>query len=811
MIWQDVQYGLRMLRRRPAFTVLATLTLALAIGALTAVFSVVYGVLLRPLPLHEPDRLVQIWENNPVKGSQDITAAPANLLDWRDRTRSFDGITCYRGWRNGQSGVRTQTLTGGGEAMLVRYVPVCANLFDVLGVSPALGRGFAADEDEPGHNVVVISDGLWRARFAARPDIIGQPMILNGVTQRIIGVMPAGFSMPGAEFDVWKGLAEKHTDLREMRRGHFLRVIARLKPGVTVAQAREDMQRVARQLSSEYPDTNAAMSADIGPLQAWLVGGIRRPLLLFLAAVGLVLLIACTNVASLLMAQSIERARELAVRTALGARRGRLLRQLVTESLLLSVCGSIAGVVVAVWAVRAFVTLGPSDVPRLTDVRTDGVMLAFAVAVGVATTVLFGLLPALYASRLDVMTILRDGGRGASAGLRSQRARRVLVAAEVMLSVMLVICAGLLIRSFLRLQQVDPGVKPAHVLTFQLSLSETRYAQGPEQLAFFDRLLAQLQALPGVRAAGTTSQLPLTGASWSDDATIEGRAPDDYIVHLRHKTASAGYFDTVGLRIARGRGFLASDTGDGGHVVIINQAVAQKNFAQEDPIGRRITFAAPSVKDARWYTIVGVVENERQDSLAASVQPEAFEPMTQSPGRTLHVVLRSDADPEALSAPVRQIVRALDPELVLQRQQTFDTLIASTVSPQRFAMLLMSAFAGVALLLAVVGVYGVVSYSVRQRTSEIGVRLALGASPRQVSRLIVAQSLAPVIAGLMAGLIVASLVTRFLATLLFEVSPIDPATFGAVTMILLAAAVLASVIPARRAMRIDPVHALRAE
>jgi predicted permease len=379
----------------------------------------------------------------------------------------------------------------------------------------------------------------------------------------------------------------------------------------------------------------------------------------------------------------------------------------------------------------------------------------------------------------------------------------------VTLSVMLVICAGLLIRSFARLQQVDPGIKPAHVLTFQLSLPATRY-QKPQRLEFFQRLLAQLRALPGVGVAGATTQLPLTGTFWSDDSAIEGRPPDDYIVMMRHKTATPGYFDAAGLRILRGRDFADRDSEDAPRVVIINEALARRHFAHEDPIGRRITFAKPGVQD-RWYTIVGVVEDERQDSLIATVQPEAYQPLAQDVWGGMHIVVRTDGDPEALIAPARQIVHALDAELVMQRTRTFDELVAGAVSPQRFAMVLMSAFAAVALLLAVVGVYGVVSYSVRQRTGEIGVRLALGASPRQVSRLIVAQSLAPVIAGVIAGLILASAATRLLAAQLFEVSPIDPATFSGVAIILLIAAVLASAIPARRAMRIDPVNALRAD
>jgi putative ABC transport system permease protein len=810
MIWQDVRYGLRVLMRRPAFTVLSTITLALAIGALTAVFSVVYGVLLRPLPYHQPDRLVQIWENNPVKGWQDNVVAPANLLDWRARSRTFEGITCYIGSGGHNAGTGTPTLTGSGDAETVRSLDVCVNIFDVLGVSPALGHGFTLADATSAEAVIAISDAFWRRRFGARPDIIGQTIRLNGVPTRIAGVMPPDLRLPGADVDVWQAFGVESPKHAQNRRPHYLRAIGRMKPGVTIEQAREDIQRVARQLSSEYPDTNKTMGADIGSLQEWIVGGIRRKLLLFLAAVGFVLLIACTNVASLLMAQSIERARELALRAALGAKRSRVIRQLVTESLLLSIIGSITGVVLAMWAVRAFVALGPADVPRLADVKVDGVMLAFAIAAGVATTLVFGLLPAAHAARLDVMPILREGGRSASAGLRSQRARRLLVAAEVTLSVMLVICAGLLIRSFIRVQQVDPGVKASNLLTFQLSLPQVQYPKDEQAIAFYDRLLAQLEALPGVRAAGTTTKLALTGTVWTGDSTIEGRPPDEYIIEVRHKTVSNNYFNAAGLHILQGRGFLASDAAGAAQVVIVNHTLARKYFAREDPVGRRITFAKPSIK-ADWLTIVGVVDDERQDGLTESIKPEIYQPMGQDAWLSMSVALRTDVDPESLIAPVRQLIRTLNPDLVVQKPQTFDTLIATSVSPQRFSMLLMSAFATIALLLAVIGVYGVVSYGVKQRTSEIGVRLALGASPRQVSRLIVQQSLTPVFIGLLAGLVLASLMTRLLSNQLFEISPIDPATFGVVSIVLLSAAMLASVIPARRAMRVDPVDALRAE
>jgi putative ABC transport system permease protein len=810
MIWQDIRYGLRVLWRRPAFTLLSTLTLALAVGALTAVFSVVYGVLLRPLPLREPDRLVQIWELNPVKGWTDNVVAPANLLDWQARNKTFEDITCYPGGGGHDTWLSRLTQTGAGEPEPIVGVQVCANFFSVLGVEAHLGRTFAPDEDLPGHDVAILSDGFWRRRFGARPEVVGQTIALDGTPRRVIGVMPAGFSFPSPDVDVWLGLGWDRAKLMKTRRAHLLRTVARLRPGVTLEQAQADIQRVASQLSVEYPDTNKTMGAGVSPLRDWIVGDVRHKLLLVLAAVGLVLLIACTNVASLLMVQSIERARELALRTALGAKRGRLVRQLITESLLLSLAGSAAGLLVATWAVRAFVLLNPGDVPRLDEVRVDGAMLLFAMAAGCLTTLLFGLLPAAHAARVDPMHVLRESGRSASASLRSQRTRRLLVGAQVALSVLLVVCAGLLIRSFVRLQQVDPGVSAANVLTFGLSLPDARYPKDEQAVDFYERLIAKLDALPGVRGAGATSRLPLTGASWTGDSAIEGRPDDDYMVEVRHKTVTAGYFATAGLRVREGRGFAATDAAGAPEVVVVNQALARRYFAKDNPIGRRITFAKP-VDHASWITIVGVVDDERQDRLNEPVKPEIYQPIRQSAQGRMEVVLRTARDPTTLVAEARRVVRDLDPLLAMERVRTFDDVIATSVAPQRFSMLLMSVFAGAALLLAVIGVYGVVSYSVTQRIPEIGVRLALGATQHQVTSLIIRQALAPVLTGLLCGLAAAMLATRWLSSQLFEVSATDPATFLLVATVLPAAALAASILPARRAQRVDPVVALRSE
>lgn len=808
MLWEDLRYAVRTLVRRPGFTLLASLTLALAIGALTAIFSIVYTVLLKPLPYHEPDRLVQIWEHNPAKGWTQNIVAPANLLDWRDRTRTLAGIAGYFATPTSDGGGANMTITGAGEPETVRGLGVTANLFDLLGVRAARGRTFTADDEQPGRSAVVISDGLWRRRFGGRPDVIGQTIPINGRPREIIGVMPPDFGFPSHAIDLWAGLGMDRAQMLQLRRPHMLRAIARLRPGVTLEQARADLRGIMTQLSQEYPDTNKTMGADLGPQQEWVVGHSRRTLLLFLGAVSFVLLIACTNVASLLMVQGVARARELAVRGALGARRGRLIRQLLTESLVLSAIGAALGLLLTIWAVRLFVTLSPGDVPRLDEVRIDLPMLLFAGGIAALTTMLFGLLPALQSARPDLTQVLRDGGRGTGSGPRGDRLRRTLIAAEVALAVLLVICAGLFVRSFTRLQAVSPGVTRDRVVTFGLSLPGARYAGPLDVVAFSARLLPALGAIPGVRGAGATSGLPLTGGGWSGDSTIEGRAPDDYIMEVGHISVSPAYFDTVGLAIRDGRGFTASDTHDAAPVVIINETLAARYFAHETPIGRRITFAKPS-SPGRWFTIVGVVEDERQEGLRVDVRPRIYQPTLQAPVQAFSIALRADVPAAALMPQVRQAVRALDPALAIEQVRTLDELIAASVSAERFAMLLMAAFAALALALASVGIYGVVSFTVSQRTQEIGLRLALGASPGLIRRLVIGRALQPVIVGLIAGVAAALAATRLLAHQLFEVSPTDPATFVIVTLLLLGVAIVASYIPARRAMRVDPMEALR--
>jgi putative ABC transport system permease protein len=809
MLWQDVRYAARVLVARPSFTLIAILTLALGIGANTAIFSIVYGVLLKPLPFHDPDRLVQIWETNPLRNWTDATASPANLLDWRKRNRVFESIGFYPGRDDRTPMYSNSTLTGAsGEPEHLRGLQVSADFFGVLGVSPTIGRAFSANEEIVGqHRVALLSDPLWRGQFNADPGIVGRDITLSGRPYRVIGVMPPSFRFPAPEVQLWTPFAMEQ-GIEQLRRPHYLRPIARLKPGVTVDQARQDLQRIAKDLEREYPDTNTKMGVDLGPLHEFTVGGVRRALLVFLGAVALVLLVACANLANLLLARAAGRRREFAIRSALGGAGWRLARQLLTESALLAVMGGSLGVFVARWAVDAIVLLAPDGVPRLAEVALDARMLGFVAGLTSITALLFGIVPAFHGARADAAW-LRDGSR-TTGGV--DRTRRVLVVAQIAASVALVVCAGLLLRSFARLQAVPPGFDPDHAVSFRVALPGVAYDTDDKAIAFFEELATRLRALPSVRAVGGSTKIGLEGQGWTGDLFVDGR-PDVWGRELRHKEVLPGYFAAMGLPVLHGRDFADSDRADAQPVVVVNEAFVRSYFRDDDPLGRRIAFRrpAPGQPPPVWRAIVGVVRDEKQNGLHERVAPEVYESHRQNPTLGMSLVVRSQMPAQELLPSVRQRLRSLDPGVAMFDVRTLRDVVEASVARERFTTWIVGLFAALALAIASVGVYGVVSYSVSRRTQEIGVRVALGATRRSVMALVFREAFALLFAGLAAGLFLSVAAGRALGALLFETAPTDLATYASVVGVLTLVGLLASYVPARRALAVDPIGALRCD
>jgi putative ABC transport system permease protein len=799
---QDLRFAGRQLAKSPGFTLVAVLTLALGIGATTAIFSIVYGVLLRPLPFQAPDRLVlPMFVDS--KGETHGAFSPLNFLDVRAASRTFSGLTSIE---NG-----TLNLSGdGGEPERLPAALVGANFFQVLGLRPLHGRTFAPGEDRAGApRVAVISEKLWTRRFGNDPALIGRSLSLNGQPYSVIGILKQGAQLPSAA-DVWVPKVFSPKEMKQ-RGAVYFSAIGRLGPGVTLARARAEADVIGRRLSAQYPDANASyfQTMTINSLEERMLGDTRKPLLILLGAVACVLLIAVVNVANLLMVRAAAREGEIAVRVALGAGRGRIIRQLLTESLALAIVGGAAGAALATWIVRMLVALGPQGIPRLAQARVDGVALLFALGISLAAGVLFGLAPALQTSRADLGGVIREGTRG-SKGRTGTRARGLLVVVEMALAVVLLAGAGLLIRSFARLQNVDPGFRPERILTFNLELPDGKYSDDPKMRAFTTALLERLQHLPGVTAAGlTVFGLPLSGADESLSFTVAGRppAPPDKEDSIRFAMATPDYFRILGIRIVRGRALDARDRDGAQPVVVINEAAVRRFFSGEEPLGQRI--------DLGWRhhggTIVGVVADFKQDGLEQEIEPQLFLPYDQAPQESLSVVLRSPADPEALASPVRSSVRGIDPDLPVYGLQPLTGLIAASMSRSRFYMLLLGGFAAIALLLAGVGIYGVIAFAVRQRTQEIGIRMALGASRDRVMGMVVGQGMILALVGAAAGLAGAFVAARGLRSLLFEVSASDPATYAGVAAVLVAVAALAAYLPARRAARTEPNLALRGE
>jgi len=804
---QDLRYALRTLRKNPGFTAVAVLTLALGIGANTAIFSVVDAVLLRPLPFKEPERLVMIWKSNPQRGIPYMFASPPEFADWREQNRAFEGISAFT--------LADLNLAGGAEPERVHGVRVSANLFSLLGAEPTLGRAFRAEEDQPaGPRAVVLAHSLWQRLFGGSPRVLGETLALDGETHTVIGVMPRGFQFPPPialegiasplPAELWVPL-RLHPD-PTARGAHYLSVIGRIRGGISPATAQSDMTAIARRLAQEYPRTNAGWDIAVVPLTEQVFGKVRPALVALLGAVGFVLLIACANVANLMLARGAARQREMGIRAALGAGRGRLVRQLLTESALLALLGGVAGLLLSRWAVPLVTALGPAGIPRLEEVRADWALLGFALAVTALAVLLFGLAPALEASRPQRLAE-GFGGRGSGASPAPHRLRRALVAAELALSLILLVGAGLLFQSFLRLRSVPLGFQPENVVTLSVRLPQATYREDQQRVRFFDEMHRRIAALPGVRSAGFINTIPLGSDRQGTVFVVEGRPapPPGQENRANFSLVSHDYFRAMGIALVRGRLFTAGDAAGTEPVVLVSETLVRHYFPNEDPVGRRLILAGPR-------RIVGVVADERHDSLEAGFRPNLYLPYAQAPGaRSLTLVLRSGGDPALLVPAVRAQLRELDPGLPLYDVRTMNQVLTVAAAQPRLQTCLFLVFAGIALALAVVGVYGVVSYSVTERFHEIGVRMALGARAPEIFGMIVRQVMRLALAGITAGLAGAFLLTRYVSALLFEVSAADPLTFAAVPLILAVTALSACCVPARRATKVDPMEALRYE
>jgi predicted permease len=800
---QDLAYAVRRLIQAPGFSLVAIATLALGIGANSAIFSVINAVLLRPLPFPDSDRLVmvsQTWEGKPAVYS------PQNFLDVAAGARSFESLTVVD-----RSGI---TLTGNGAPVRLAGATVSATFFDVLGSRPVHGRGFLPDENEPGHDkVVVLGHTLWRDRFGADPGIVGRTITLDREPHVVVGIAPPGFTFPVAT-EVWTPVEYDSVFRLHSRGAWYLTVIGRLKAGVTVEAARIEVAAIAGRLARQYPDQNEGVGGTVRSLHQALVGPSRTALLVLLGAVGLVLLIACVNVANLLLARMAARETELAVRAALGAGRRRLVRQLLTESVVLALLGGAAGVFLASTTLGSMLALQPAGVPRLDEVRIDRAVMAFAAALSVLTGLLFGVFPAVQAAARPTAQMLREGGRGLLSG-SGQRLRSGLVVAQVGLAVILLAGAGLLVRSFDRLRRVDPGFRPDHVLSFRLALPESVYQEEPARTAFFAELLARLEALPGVRSAGAVMGIPLGGLAFNLSFEVEGRPPVPPAQQptLEVRVATPGYFEAMGIPLVRGRGLEPGDVAGSRPVIVLSEGAVRRFFPGEDPIGKRIVvgWRRPEGQPRAGGEVVGIVGDVKGESLAQENAPAVYIPHAQLPISGMDVVLHTAVDPLALAPAAQQAVAGLDPELPVARLETLDAVVARSVSEPRFYMLLLGAFAVMAISLAALGIFGVMSYVVSQRAREIGVRLALGADPWDVLGMMLGQALLLTLMGVTVGLLGALAVSKAIAGLLFQLSPTDPATLAAVAVGLTAVALLASYLAARRATRVDPLAALRAE
>jgi len=814
---QDIRYSFRMLRKSPSFTAVAVIALALGIGATSAIFSVVHAVLLRPLPFKEPSRLVRIWGKFDSYGIPKNWISQPELLDLNEQNQSFEDIAAY------QSG--GANLTDVGDPVRVNTALVNASFFSILGVEPEKGRTFTEEEDQPGPDkVVLVSDALWRSRFGGDTALVGRTLGLSGNSYTVIGIMPPGFHFPDQE-DLWIPLAINKANPSD-RGNHGLQVVARLKPGVTPLQAQTDLTNISATLEQRYPNNyaNGGFGFYEVSMLDEIVGNIRPALYVLLGAVGFVLLIACANVANLLLARATAREKEVAVRAALGARRGRLIRQLLTESVMLAAIGTALGLVLAYFSVKLFALLGPRDIPRIEEIALDARVVGLSVLMAVITGVAFGLAPALQISNPSLHDSLKEGARGSTTG--RQRLRAALVVSEVAIALVLLIGAGLMIKSFQRLLKINMGFRTERTLTMRLTLPSTRYKDNNQVISFYRQLLDKIKALPGVESAGSISHLPLSGAYSSGTTAVERADSDEGLKSFRgvpfieadRRAVSSDFFKTLGIGLKTGRFLTEADNENAPPVAVVDEAFEKRFWPVSGAIGKRFVNRFNDGK-IEWGEVVGVVshvnhygiDEVKKYGLAQEGREEIYFPHAQRPSNQMYLAIRTSVDPLSLTNAVRGEVLSLDPDEPIYEVKSMDQLASTSLAQRQLNMLLFASFSGIALILAAVGIYGVMSYSVTQRTHEIGIRMALGARQGNVLGLVVRQGMALALAGVVIGLGAAIALTRLMSSLLFGVSATDPLTFSAISVILTAVALVATFVPARRATRVDPMIALRYE
>lgn len=808
---QDIRYGIRGLWHNPGFAIIAVISLALGIGANTAIFSLINTVLLRPLPYQEPDRLVMVWEDASFAGFPQNTPAPANYADWKAQNQTFEDMAALA--------QRSFNLTGDGDPERLDAYAVTANFFPILGVKPALGRSFLPEEDKPDANkVVMLSYRLWQQRYGGERNILGRELLLNGEKHMVVGVAPAGFQFMESEIGLWVPIRFTQQELAN-RGGHYLWVVGRMKPGVALEQANADIKTVMSRIARDNPGNAARIGAYVMSLRDQLAGGSRRPLIVLLVAVGFVLLIACANIANLLLSRSVNRGREIAVRSALGAGRWRIVRQLLTEGVLLSFAGGVVGLLFAAWSFSLLQQLIPDGLALSSSLNIDLRVLGFTLLITLGAGLIFGLAPALQASKVDLNEALKQSGARTGSSGGANRLRNALVVIEVAMSLVLLVGAGLLIQTLFKMLNQYSGLRPENVLLMRTNLPRNKYGDPPKRSAFYDQTLERVKSLPGAVSVGYTMSVPLdwkggTSGFWIEGRTVEQAVSQGLSYDANHRQVSAAYLQTMGIPLRRGRYFGESDNEKSMPAAIINETMARQYWQGEDAVGKRFKLGDPD-SPVPWITIVGVVADVRQMGMDAPVKAEMYLPYRQMTTHSFFaprdLVIRTSVDPMSVVASARREIHAVDPDQPVSNIRTMEGLLDEEIGQRRLGMTLVAIFAGLALLLASLGIYGVLSYFVVQHTREIGVRLALGAQRRNVLGLVMKKGMTLALIGVAIGLATAFALTRLMSSLLYEVKPADPLTFIAVAAMLTVVALLACYIPARRAMKVDPMVALRCE